>query len=52
VGPRAGVDEVAKIKKNSSPLRESNPGRPARSLVTVLDEDYSKWIIGNILASY
>jgi hypothetical protein len=34
---RAGLDAVAK-RKNYSPCREWNPGRPARSLVSVLTE--------------
>jgi hypothetical protein len=37
VGPRAGLDAVAK-RKISLPSRESNPGRPARRLVTILTE--------------
>jgi hypothetical protein len=32
VGPRAGLDAVTRIL----PCRESNTGRPARSLVTIL----------------
>jgi hypothetical protein len=38
VGPRAGVDSVAKRKKVSFPWRESNPSRPARSLVAIRTE--------------
>jgi hypothetical protein len=34
-GPRAGLDEVVK-RKISFPSRESNRGRPARSIVTTL----------------
>jgi hypothetical protein len=37
VGPRGGLDTVAKIKV-STPCRESNPDRPACSLVTILTE--------------
>jgi hypothetical protein len=37
VGPRAGLDAVAK-KKILSPSRESNPCRPARSLVAIPTE--------------
>jgi hypothetical protein len=37
VGPRAGLDEVAK-RKNLCPCRESNAGRPASSFVIVLTE--------------
>jgi len=37
VGPRAGPDAMVK-RKILCPCRESNPGRPARSLVTVLTE--------------
>jgi len=36
-GPRAGVDPVAR-RKNPSHCRESNFGRPARSLVTIMPE--------------
>jgi hypothetical protein len=35
VGPRANMDAVAK-KKGPCPYRESNPGRSACSLVTIL----------------
>jgi hypothetical protein len=38
VGPRVGLDAVARRKKNPCPCRRSNPGRPARSRVTVLTE--------------
>jgi len=40
VGPRAGVDTaVVKSKKSDDfPRRELNPGRPARSFVSVLTE--------------
>jgi hypothetical protein len=37
VGPRAGLDDVTK-RKILNPYRESNPGCPARSLVTVSTE--------------
>jgi hypothetical protein len=37
VGPRAGLDAMAK-RKFLCPCRNSNPGRLARSLVTVLIE--------------
>jgi hypothetical protein len=37
VGPRAGLDAVTK-SKNPSACQESNPGRPAHSLVTILTE--------------
>jgi hypothetical protein len=37
VGPRAGLDAVAK-RKTLYPCRDSNPGRPVRSLVTILTE--------------
>jgi hypothetical protein len=37
VGPRVGLDALVK-GKYSSPCRESNPGLPARSIVTVLTE--------------
>jgi len=33
-GPRAGLEAVAK-RKIPCPCRESNPGRPAGSLVTI-----------------
>jgi hypothetical protein len=35
--PRDGLDVVAK-RKNACPGKESNPGRPARNLVTILTE--------------
>jgi len=35
VDPTDGLDAVA---KRESPCRESNPGRPARGLVTILTE--------------
>jgi hypothetical protein len=35
MGPTASLDAVAKRK---SPCRGSNPGRPARSLVTIMTE--------------
>jgi hypothetical protein len=39
VGLRAGLDAVAKRKKSHQcPCWELNPGRPARSLVSVLTE--------------
>jgi hypothetical protein len=38
VGPRVGMEVVAERKKEFCPCRESNPGRPARSLVTILTE--------------
>jgi hypothetical protein len=41
VGPRAGLDVVE--RENLCPCRKSNPGGPARSLVTVLTK-------GNILS--
>jgi hypothetical protein len=37
VGPRAGLDAEAR-RKILTPCRESNPGGPARSLVTILTE--------------
>jgi hypothetical protein len=37
MGPIISLDAVAK-RKNPNPCRESNHGRPARSLVTVLTE--------------
>jgi len=37
VGPRAGLDAEAK-RKILSPCRESNSGRPARSLVGIKAE--------------
>jgi hypothetical protein len=37
MGPRAGVDDVAKTE-DACPCRETNPGRPSRSLVTILTE--------------
>jgi len=37
MGSRAGLDAVAK-RKNPCPCRESNPGRTAFSLVTILVE--------------
>jgi hypothetical protein len=37
MGPRAGLDAVAKIK-DLFPCQESNPGRPASNRVTVLPE--------------
>jgi hypothetical protein len=37
VGSSARLDAVAK-RKIPRPCRESNPGRPARSLVTILTE--------------
>jgi hypothetical protein len=37
VVPRAGLDAVMKRKKSLPyPCRESNAGRPARSLVTIM----------------
>jgi len=38
VGLRIGLNVVSKRRKNPSPSRPSNPGRPARSLVTTLIE--------------
>jgi hypothetical protein len=35
LGPRAGLDTVVARRKIPIPWRESNPGRPARSLVTI-----------------
>jgi hypothetical protein len=37
VGDRAGLNKVAK-RKIPSPFRESNSGRSARSLITILTE--------------
>jgi hypothetical protein len=37
MGPRTGLDVTAK-RKHPSPCRESNPGRPFRSLVTIPTE--------------
>jgi len=37
VGPRAGLDAVGK-RKSSYSCRQSNPGRPDRSSVTILTE--------------
>jgi len=34
---RANLDAVAR-RKNSLPCRESNPDRPARSLITILNK--------------
>jgi hypothetical protein len=36
VGPRAGLDSVGREKSLHCPCRESSPGRPARSVVSVL----------------
>jgi hypothetical protein len=47
VGPRAGLEAVEK-RKNLSPCRESNPGRPANNLVTELHRllhIYDMWCI-------
>jgi hypothetical protein len=38
MGPRAVVGAVAKKKSFSCPTRESNPGYPARTVITVLTE--------------
>jgi hypothetical protein len=39
VGPRVGLDAVAKRKKSHCcPCRESNSGRPACSLISILTE--------------
>jgi hypothetical protein len=38
VGPRAGLDDVAKEKSHYYTCRESNPGRPARSLACIMIE--------------
>jgi hypothetical protein len=38
VGPRAGLDAVAKRRNPIIALTESNPGRPVRRLVTILTE--------------
>jgi hypothetical protein len=38
VGPRAGLDAVARGESRQCPYRELNPGRPARSLVSILTE--------------
>jgi hypothetical protein len=40
VGPWAGLDIVAKGKKNPRPCREMNPERQACSIVTVLTEQH------------
>jgi hypothetical protein len=37
VGPRTGLDAVVN-RRNPCPCRESNPSRPARSLVTMITE--------------
>jgi len=37
VGPRDGLD-VVEMRKNPCPCQESNPSRPARSLVTILTD--------------
>jgi hypothetical protein len=45
VGPRTGLDAVAKRKiKSHYTCRELNPGRPARSIVTVLTELVCAWV--------
>jgi len=38
VGPGAGMDKAAAKRKNFRPSRESNSGRPARSLFTTRTE--------------
>jgi len=38
MGPRGDLDAVAKTKSLPFPYQESNHGRPARSLVTVVTE--------------
>jgi hypothetical protein len=38
MGPRAGLDAVEKRKRNPLPCRESIPGLPAHSSVTILTE--------------
>jgi hypothetical protein len=45
IGPRAVLDSVAK-RKIHRPCRESNPGRPARSLVAILTVLYTWLSIG------
>jgi hypothetical protein len=45
---RKGMDSVAK-RKNPYPCRESNPGRPASSLVTKLTE--LLWILTYVLTT-
>jgi hypothetical protein len=42
VGPRAVLDAVSK-RKSHCPCRDSNPSRPARSLITMLTELYKKF---------
>jgi len=37
VGPRVGLDVVAK-RKNPCPCKESNPGFPSQSLITILTQ--------------
>jgi hypothetical protein len=39
LSPRTGLDTITKRKKNS-PYRESNPGRPYRSVITILTDSY------------
>jgi hypothetical protein len=38
VGPRAGMDVEAKISLFTAPCQETNPGRLARSLATIVTE--------------
>jgi len=35
MGPRAGLDSVTR-RNNHTACRKSNPGRPARSLATIM----------------
>jgi len=44
--PRISLDTVAR-RRNPCPCRESNPGRPARDLVTVLTYELP-WLLGKM----
>jgi hypothetical protein len=52
VGYRTGLDDVA--KRRICPCRELNPGRPARSLVSILTElpPASKFSLESSLCSW
>jgi hypothetical protein len=50
VGPRAGLDAMT-MRKISSPCRESNPSRPACSLVATLTQ-LSRLLAGMITSQY
>jgi len=51
VGLRVGLDMVTKTNY-SCPCQESNPGRPARSLVTILTDTSIRFPAVNIYRTY